>query len=320
MKIIKTATVYKATLPSTQALEKHLAEIPFAPISEVMVSQAGFVNNETTGELVTPIPGGYSFTMRYDEKILPAKAVKRAIKEKLAKAAEEADAPLTEEEEAKLTDSVRAELIANALVKTTIVTAFYCVADEMLIVHTSSKRHADRLVNLLIQAAGSVTTTTIHVSDVKGGLTTRLKNHLAGAERAFDGFNLGDSCVLKGDAGKATFDLENLDTARQGLSEALEAKMIVERLELEHGTMSFKLTSDFSIRGIVFFGELTEDEQQEREDFDTAQLWRTEASIQMLQLVAAIKALCDLLGYQEDRDAPKEAGEDQQEEGHADQE
>ncbi|MNZ81436.1 DNA translocase FtsK [compost metagenome] len=73
--------------------------------------------------------------------------------------------------------------------------------------------------------------------------------------------------------------------------------MQVELMELVHEGVSFKLTHDFKLRAISFHGELTEDEEEQREDADDAFLWRIEAATQLLQLVATIKALCDLFEY-----------------------
>ena len=311
MQIIKNAIVYKASLPAIEAMAAHAAEVPFTPVPETMVNSYGFTPVVQTGELVTPIEGGYAMSVRYDEKILPQSVVKKLIAERAAAAEEESGVQLDKEAYGALKEKVMAELISKALVKTSVVTLFYHPETRLLIVPTTSKHMAGVAIALLIKACGAVETTTIHVSDLKGGLTTRLTNYVEGDEQAFDGFKVGDSCLLKLKSQKASFDLDNLDTARQGIREALGAGMSCERMELEHGTMSFKLTKDFQLRGIDFFGELTEAEEQEREDYDFAMLWRCEASIQLLQLVAAINAMCQLFGYKE---GAEKAGEQRAEE------
>ncbi|MNL06487.1 DNA translocase FtsK [compost metagenome] len=91
--------------------------------------------------------------------------------------------------------------------------------------------------------------------------------------------------------------MSNLDDARQGLLEGLKGDMQVELMELVHEGVSFKLAHDFKLRSIDFHGELTEDEEDQRDNADAAYLWRIEAATQLLQLVATIKALCDLFEY-----------------------
>lgn len=298
MKIINKAIVYKAALPRLDLMVEHLAELPFEPLGETFVSRAGFIPNGITGELVTPIEGGFTFTLRYDEKILPKSSVNAAVAEAIRQIEEEHGRELDKDEAGAVKERVLGELIKTALVKTTVVNAFYHEAEQFLIV-PASKAIAAVLTSSLVKVVGSMTTQTIHIADIKNGLTTRLRNHLDGFEDAFSGFKLGESVLLKHKANKLSVDLDNLDLAKQGLAEALAGEMQVERIELVHGTMSFKLNKDFQFQAIDYFGELSEDEEAEREEADRVMVWRIEAAIQLLQLSAAIKALCDLLSYKE---------------------
>lgn len=297
MKIITNAIVFAAELPSIDLMAAHLAEVPFEPVGEVFCSRAGFIANSITGELVTPIEGGFSFTVRSDEKILPKASVNAAVAEAEKARAEELERDLDDDERGAVREATVTRLIANALVKTTVVHCFYSIADQFLIIPTTGKPLAQTVMGLLIKATGSVKTATIHVDNIKGGLTTRLRNFLNDDEKAFDGFTLGDTCNMKLKSDKANFNMGDLTQAKQGLIEALDGKMEVELMELVHGAMSFKLTNDFKLRGISFFGELTEDEEAQRDGIDAAFLWRIEAATQLLQLVATIKSLCELFEY-----------------------
>jgi recombination associated protein RdgC len=305
MNLIKSAVIFSAELPSRDLMLNHLAEIPFAPVGEVMISRAGFIPNATTAELVTPIEGGYSFSVRQDEKHLPKAGVNRAVSDVIQAYADEHEllvADLDEDLVGLLTEQTMEKLIANAMIKTTVVHCFYSEEAQFLIVPTTSKPLAQTVMSLLIKAVGSVKTSTIHVSNIKGGLTTRLKNFMGmdgedGDETAFDGFKLGASCLLKFKTDKAKFDMADLTSARAGLVEALDAEMEVELMELIHHDVAFKLTHDFKLRGIQFLAELTEDEQANREGADGAFIWRLEAATQLLQVVALIEALCGLFEY-----------------------
>lgn len=302
MKLITNAIVFSAELPSIELVAQHLAEIPFEPIGEVFRSRAGFIANPITGELVTPIEGGFSFTVRYDEKILPKASVRQAINEAIEAEEAELERSLDEDETGAITEATVTRLIANALVKTTVVHCFYSETDNFLIIPTTGKPLAQTVMGLLIKAIGSVKTATIHVDNIKGGLTTRLKNYLGAddmpaQEDAFEGFKLGDTCNMKHSSDKANFNMGDLTQAKQGLIEALEGDMQVELMELVHEGVSFKLTHDFKLRAIDFHGELTEEEEDQRNEADAAFLWRLEAATQLLQLVATLNALCELFEY-----------------------
>lgn len=306
MNLIKNAIIYQADLPAIDAMLLHLSELPFKPVGKSFVSSAGFVPNGITAELVTPIEGGYSFSVRLDEKILPRSSVLAAIAEAVQEYADENDLLLEEMHEddvARIEDAVRTHLIENALVKSTVVHCFYSAAHQFLIVPTTKKDLASTVVSLLITCIGSVKTSTIHVDNIKGGLTTRLKNHfgLEGddlIEDAFGGFKLGATCNMAVKSDKVSFSMGDLDAARAGLIECLEKGMSVDIMELTHEGVAFKLTHDFKLKGLSFFGQLTDEEQAKREDADAAYFWRLEAAVQLLQVTALILALCELFKYQ----------------------
>ena len=298
MKLIKNAIVYRASLPDAKALAMHLAEKPFTPVLESHQSSCGFIQHPTTKELVSQFPGGYAFRMRLDAKPISKRAIDLATWEKVQAQQEELGRELVREE----VDAIKVALVEEA-VKTTLperaeLDAYYHIESRTLLVPTTSKDMASRMLFMLIEACGAVETSTIHVSNIKGGLTTRLQDYFGNDNsEAFDGFKLGDSVVMKGSQGRASFDLDNLDHARAGLLEALKAEMQAERLELCHAdTVNFKLTKDFHLRGISFIA----DESAEEVDIeDATELWQHHAGMQVLLLVATMQALCDLFGYQE---------------------
>ena len=298
MRLIKNAIVYRASLPDAKALAMHLAEKPFTPVLESHQSSCGFIQHPTTKELVSQFPGGYAFRMRLDAKPISKRAIDLATWEKVQAQQEELGRELVREE----VDAIKVALVEEA-VKTTLperaeLDAYYHIESRTLLVPTTSKDMASRMLLMLIEACGAVETSTIHVSNIKGGLTTRLQDYFGNDNsEAFDGFKLGDSVVMKGSQGRASFDLDNLDHARAGLLEALKAEMQAERLELCHAdTVNFKLTKDFHLRGISFIA----DESAEEVDIeDATELWRHHAGMQVLLLVATVQALCDLFGYQE---------------------
>lgn len=309
-KLIPNAIAYKAELPTAAQLAKHLEELPYAVIGETMISRASFVPNKTSNELVTEFEGGFAFHLRYDEKILPKAIVKAKADERIAKIEADHGGRLKKIERVAIYDQVLVELAKTALVKTAIIPAFYRQADHLLIVATGSKNLANILVHYLIHVVGSVKTTTIHISDIKHGVTTRLKQHLEGEEGVFEGFEVGDSVALKHDGQKISYSLTELDTAREGLLEALGKGFQVERIALEHGGVEFKLTSDFHFKAVRFDDvehDVEHDDEHDDDMLDAVALWQHEASVQVLQFAAVINQLCDLLGYQPEEDQQEAA-------------
>ncbi|BCP56291.1 hypothetical protein K32_49080 [Kaistia sp. 32K] len=295
-KIIPNAIVYKAELPTAAQLAKHLAELPYAPIGETMLSRPSFVPNKISNELVTEFNGGFAFHLRYDEKILPKAIVKAKAAERIAAIEERNGGRMKKIERIAIYEQVHVELAKTALVKTAIIPAFYRTNDQMLIVATGSKSLANTLVHYLIHVVGSVKTTTINISDIKNGLTTRLKKHLVDGG-AFEGFVVGTTVALKNGGQKVSYSLSNLDTASQGLIEAIDKGFQVERLALEYNDVEFKLTSDFHFKAVRF-----DDVESDDDALDAVAAWQHDASVQTLQFTSALNELCNLLGYQPEED------------------
>lgn len=320
MQIIRDAVVFAAKLPSFDNLLENLKEFPFHPVPESLISSAGFVPHKTTGEILTPYPGGYFFCLRYDSKTLKTSTVARLIEERIdAEIQEDGEEAVDKARRNEIRDEVRAELIKRAVPDSIIISGFYHIESEYLVVPTTSKDLAQVLVRSLIKACGSVKTETIHVDDIKGGLTTRLRNYIDGLatddeemkEIAFGDFKPGSACWLKGESGKATFDMNDLDVARFGISEALGNMMSVEKMELVYERVWFRLTKDFRLNKIEFIpGEDSTDfEREDGEGDDAAYQYRMEVGVQMVQLQALIKALCDLFGYRPPEQGDKSTAE-----------
>ena len=80
---------------------------------------------------------------------------------------------------------------------------------------------------------------------------------------------------------------------------------LIEEIELLGGDMSFRLTSDFKLKGID-----PGVEPAKAGDFDDAlDLWQHEASIQVAAVDRVVRAVCELLDYKEpeQQEAPETA-------------
>lgn len=304
---LKNAIVFNAELPGAADLAKHLQERPFEELPENMLSRSGFVPNAFTGELVTEFPGGYAFTLREDSKVLPMNLVKAEADKQVKAVEKETGARLKKVERQAIAEQVLALMCKKALVESSYTTCFYHLDQKLLIVPTASKSAARMIVGVLIHVVGTVKTTTIHISDIKHGLTTRLKNHLEGQPAAFGDLLLGNLVELKRKGQKSqkvSYQLDDLVAGKSGLIEALENKLEVHSIRFEFGEIEFKLNDEFQFSSINF---ATDPAYDSSELEDTAHVWRHEASIQMLEFVAAIKHICDLLGYKPPVDEEDEA-------------
>ena len=184
--VIKSASIYSAKLPAIAAMREHLAELSFTPLTENQLSCAGFENNLVTGELVTNLPGvGYVFVVRQDTKLIPTKIVNRKLKERVdALISSGLREKVTRKEKQAMKDQLIVEMAATAEYETTLTHALYDQSNELLYLNTTTKRPLKVVMHLLVKCMGSLKTQTIHIDDIKMGISNRLKDYLTdSAER-----------------------------------------------------------------------------------------------------------------------------------------
>jgi recombination associated protein RdgC len=293
MKLIKTAIVFNAEMPNAHDLATKLEATPFADLLSNDVQAIGFIPTQPCGEYVASFIDGYAFTVRHDQKVVPASAIKQRLKEWEGKIEAEESRRIGRKERKELKERVTEELLTKALAKTTEITVFYDTACKYLIIPVSSRSKAQMIMTLLIKALESVKTSTIHISDVAKGVTAMLADHLSGNDAAFGDFHLGDKFQLVNKKEKVSFDqTAPTETATKGLTEALAAGFAVKSLQLVYGAVTFNLTNEFHLKSIQFEGN-TEHEA----GANAADRWAHEASIQTLMMSGLLYALCELIGY-----------------------
>lgn len=294
MKILKNAFVYSLSLPSIDNMRTHLAELPYRELGPLEACHGSFVPNAVTGELVTPVGDGFSFTFRWDQKLLPKAAHRARVALEVARVEEEEGVVLDKFRRNQISDAIYAEMLAVAFVATSTVTAFYLPEKGYLFVNCASAPMSDRLTSSLVRAVGSVKSTTININGLTMGLTARLRDCINGKAGSFGAFSLGSYVRLKGpEGGVVTYQLSDLLANAESIGDVLSANMEVDSISLVHSPMSFKLTSKFSFKQLSF-DILREDDD---EASDAAYLWRVEAAAQCVLLAGAVSELCDLLGY-----------------------
>ncbi|MEE6801264.1 recombination-associated protein RdgC [Escherichia coli O8:H10] len=294
----RSAIVYRATLPSIEAVEGHLLEMPYSEIGETEFARASFVPNPVTGELVTPLTGGYAIVIRNDEKIIPAQVVAREVQDRVTTFELLRGEKIKQVERRQIAAQVKVELCKKAFVKSSLILALYNSEENLLVINTTNKNIAALACGLLVKVVGSIETKTIHISDIKHGLTTRLQNHLDGNGDAFDGFTVGHYIQLLRHADQKEtirYSAEHNSVAAE-VVESLNSGFTVDQMELVGAGVHFLLTENFHFRRID-----TQDHNFTPED-DRAYQWRHQTSGDLFQFSKAVNGLCELLSYKDPQD------------------
>lgn len=295
MKLIKCASMYHIALPGAAALTQHLQELPFKEVDPSSMGSAGFVKVPATGELVAPLVNGLAFALRYDQKILPANVVQSETRKRIEQIEQNQYRRVGEKEAREIKDMVSGELRGKALIRSAILICYYHTDTKTLVVPTSNQNIAKTATTLLVRAVGSITSQTIHVSNVKGGLTTRLQAYVDGDFSAFDEFEMGNDVWLQSDSGRVAIQSSRIDSATSAIKEALTRHAQVTAVQLTHSDTTFRLTDDFKLKSISFNYQ-----PEPSGAVDAADAWKHEAAIQLLHVSNTIQALCRLFPYKDD--------------------
>lgn len=293
--LIKAAIIYKAELPSTEALSAHLKDKEFYTPLPTQLQSTGFVEIEE-GRIAVEFAGGVAFRVRQETKIIPPPMVAKELAEAIKAITDETGRKPGKKERAEIKDQVIIDLATRAFSKTTNTTVFYERKTGYLIVPTTNQKLADSITSLLVHAVGSVKTETINVSNVSHGLTARLATWIKSKEGetdVFGAFHPQGEAVLTQEKRKLTVKMTGLEAASSALTEALGNGFEVASLGFTHnGKTEFRLTSNFRFKGLGFASTPDLDDED-------AFGFAATASLEVADLSAVITELCELLSYKE---------------------
>jgi recombination associated protein RdgC len=299
-KQLKNATVYRASLPALADLETAIEAseslIRNDPLDNQEMIRFSFQRNPVTSRYVTPLLRGYSLCVLVQEKILPAAAIKSEVDRKVREIEEQQDRAVGRKERLEIKDEVIMELLPRALTKERTIYGFYDSQEKNLFVDNTTERYSSAVLKLVCMADGKVTTSTVHISDQKQGLTTRLTAHLGGDVDAFGVFDLGSNLRLKNeeDGDSVTFKDTEFPCGEDEyqLLDKIKWGARVHQIQLDYKGLRFTLTDKFHIKG-VFVAEPAEVE------FDSAEEeWLTEANTRVFVLNKIVEKLCEMFGYE----------------------
>ncbi|SDF71949.1 recombination associated protein RdgC [Onishia taeanensis] len=296
--MISNAIVFKAELPSIESLRQHFAELAYRELSDTEYKRHCFVMNEVTGDLVTDFPGGFAICLRTDEKVIPPKVLQAETDKEVTNIEEAQGTKVPRKTRQAIKEEIFFALCEQALVSTSYTWAFYHQEHQLLIVNTGGKSKADALVNSLISAAGSVKTQTIHISDIKHGITSRLQKLIEGEDdQAFGQLDVDDHALLVRrfeEVEKVTYAGVDI-TGNQELLDQLRAGYRVEDLGMIFDRTHFRLTSEFRLKCIK-----REPIDSDEDDDDHAHQWRMQAHEETQAIAGIVAELCQLLEYKEE--------------------
>lgn len=320
MTMIKNAIVLKALLPEVALLREQLSAAEWGPIADTEFFRAAFVP-VLAEDMVAEFPSGFALCLRCEEKMIPKGTIAEAVFKRATEIEAERGETLDDEERDKLYADVSMEICKQAFVKTKYIRAFYHIESEFLFIDTTSPGDVSRFMGTLVKLAGKIQTVTIHISGVKNGVTTRLRQLIAaevGNEaRPFGQLEADDMARIRRQIApgepvevityKGTWLAENDEVLAQ-LADGFEVEEI--GLTFPPAAMSFRLTHQFRFRGIDFVPQEPDENGGEGDDVHD---WRMMAMREVEGMVGVVTELCELMEYEQPVLDDSEEGDAEQE-------
>lgn len=146
---------------SEQALAELLEQAPFKPCGPYSERSSGWEPPAAPDYplFCRRVGGADLMRLRSQVRLLPAAAVNEALEERIAAFEQRAQRAPSRRERLQLKDEIHAELMPRALVKSERVKGFCLVTDRLIGVDTASEAQAERFLDHLREALGSLQVT-----------------------------------------------------------------------------------------------------------------------------------------------------------------
>lgn len=276
---------------SVEELEERLPH--FATLGEHQRQSSGFVNViPDQGARVLKVPGGWAICMREDTKGVPAEEVNKAANEKVAAIQEATGRKVGKKELREIKADVIHDLLPRAFARQKLTYVLYSERTQRLFVNTGSQKAADLVMTHLVECLKSLKTSTVHVSEPKMGLTTRLKNWLddADSDDCFGPLEPTTEVVMKGNDRKWAIKAESLLSVADTLREAINGHATVDSIGFTAGTgVTFRITAALRVKGVKH--RVAEDDK----DTEISHCWVSQLASEIATLDDIMDVMLDLL-------------------------
>lgn len=216
---------------SEQALAEQLARGAFRPCGAYSERSSGWEapTGDSDGRLARRVGGADLLRLRTQTRLLPMAAVNEALEERLGEFRERMQSEPTRREQRKLRDQTRDELLPKALLKSERTRGFVLTAERIIGIDTSSESRAERFLEHLRAAIGSLDVAPLSFRRPVSELLTQI--FLGEAPR---GFVLGQECRMCDPADlKATVRCVDMDLADASVRKHVKDGMRLTQLGIE---------------------------------------------------------------------------------------
>lgn len=280
---------------SASELEEALFANRLIPCGPLEKERLGWVNSSPLGRTVHVSSNQYIIALGEHKKLLPASMIREELERRAASLAEKQGFPVGRKQKRELKAQVKAELLAKAPVRTSATRAWLDTANRWLVVEASGIARAERLMEVLRDALGSLA---VAVMEAEPSPSSTMGSWLTDGA-APPGFTFDTDLELKS-ADKATIRYSNHPLDGEDIKKHLQEGKFVNRLGLTwDDRVSFILTHTLEMKRIKYL-ELDANEQEaDTEEAPSAEeMFDADLALMSSELSGVLNALYSAFGIE----------------------
>ena len=238
---------------SEDELSSKLENAAFQPCGSLSERSMGFEApvEGAGGLLCRNLAGADLLQLRIQSRVLPTAAVKEALVERVAAFVNRTGRYPSRKETRELKEEIYGELLPRALLKSDRVPAFFIRAQQILVVGSASAASAERVLDTLRAALGSLQAVPLDFKQPAHSLLTRI--FLGDGPREF---NLGRECRMKDLSDpRSTVSWLDVDLADAAVRAHVKGGLSIDRLGVQFdGLLRCSLDQDLVVRKLRLEG------------------------------------------------------------------
>lgn len=265
----KNIVIYKCDLSTLapEALEEALQKKAFTSRTSMELSSCGWTKpfERHLDRLAPDFRDVYVINLQYENAVIPADTVKRAVNDKVAVIEEEQARKVRKKERDEIKETVMLELMPRALSKYSNTHALLMPKAGLIIVEATSCGKAEELLSRLRKSLGSLPATPLRTNWNPEHV---MAQWITGVTPIPSEFSVGlDGTLQDLDGGKSSISAKGMDFIGEDLAAYVDSGMLVTRLALKwRNQFEFTLHDDLSIHGLKLTDQYAESVSDDDQD------------------------------------------------------
>lgn len=274
-KNLKIYTLTQSLKLEDDDLQNKLNEVAFRPVGSQDMATMGWSSPLNQGEsLFHAANGCYWFTLKKQERILPAAVVNAELAEKVAQIEAETGSPVGKKAQTDLKQEIITRLLPQAFTKNSFTHGFISEKDNFVIVDAGSDGKAEAFLAMLRKALGSLPVVPLARRSIQADLTLWLKDF-----KVPEAIELLQEAELRAtNEDESIVRCKNQDLGAEEITHHVDAGKLVQKIAVEWDeTFSAIIQEDGTVKRLKFTDVLREqnddipkDQQLARIDADFA--------------------------------------------------